>query len=137
MNPLESRKQLLIAESELNRSQLVGDMETLTAGVRALTDRARSFGVIASSVALLAAGYATLKRGESVDSTVKPSLWRTIRKGVGLISTVWLAFRSRRREWPPESMLSSSATRIRPSIRSGFNSSASASAPEKAAAAEQ
>jgi hypothetical protein len=29
MNPLESRKQLLIAESELNRSQLAGDLTAL------------------------------------------------------------------------------------------------------------
>ena len=98
MNPLESRKQLLISESELNRGQLVGDMETLTVGVRALTDRAKSLSVIASSTALLAAGYTALKRGKTVDSTVKPSWWQTIRKGVGLISTVWLAFRSRRHE---------------------------------------
>jgi hypothetical protein len=98
MNPLESRKQLLITESELNRSQLVGDLEALTSGVSVVTDRVKSFGVIASSVALLAAGYATLKRGKAVDPTVKPSWWRTIQRGAGLISTVWLAFRSRRRE---------------------------------------
>ena len=47
MNPLESRKQLLIAESELNRAQMAGDMAALTAGVRTFTDRAKSFGSIA------------------------------------------------------------------------------------------
>lgn len=98
MNPLQSRKQLLIAESELNRSQLVGQMEALTAGVRALADRAKSLSAIASSVALLAAGYTSLQRGKTVDSAAKPSWWRTLRKGAGLISTLWLAFRSRRRE---------------------------------------
>jgi hypothetical protein len=40
MNPLESRKQLLIAESELNRAQLVVDLAALTDGVRTLADRA-------------------------------------------------------------------------------------------------
>jgi hypothetical protein len=62
MNPLESRKQLLIAESELNRAQLVADLAALTAGVRAITDRARSFGSIASSAAVLVAGLAAFRR---------------------------------------------------------------------------
>ena len=65
MNPLESRKQLLITESELNRDHLVGEMEALASGVRSLTDRAKSFGVIASSAALLAAGCAALNRGKT------------------------------------------------------------------------
>lgn len=49
LNPLESRKRLLIAESELNRAQLAGDMAALTTGIRTLTGRAKSFGAIASS----------------------------------------------------------------------------------------
>ena len=98
MNSLESRKQLLIAESELNRDHLVGEMEALASGARSLTDRAKSFGAIASSAALLAAGWAAVKRGKTVDSAVKPSWWRIIRKGAGLISTVWLTYRSKRRE---------------------------------------
>ena len=53
MNSLESRKQLLIAESELNRAQLVGDLAALTDGVRTLADRAKSFGSIVSSTAVL------------------------------------------------------------------------------------
>jgi hypothetical protein len=44
MNPLESRKRLLIAESELNRTQLVQEWVALAAGVRTLTGRVKSFG---------------------------------------------------------------------------------------------
>ncbi len=98
MNSLESRKQLLIAESELNRAQLAGDMTVLAAGVRTLTDRAKSFGSIASSVAVLVAGLAAFRRGESGDTGAKPSWLQTILKGAGLISTLWLAFRSQRRD---------------------------------------
>ena len=98
MNSLESRKQLLIAESELNRAQLVGDMAALTAGVRALTDRAKSFGSIASAAALLVAGLAALRRAKPMDAQGKPSRLQTILKGAGLISTLWLAFRSRGRD---------------------------------------
>jgi len=98
MNRLESRKQLLIAESELNRAQLGGDLDALTEGVRTLIDNAKSFGAIASSAAVLAAGLATFRRGNKpVDAGGKPSRMQTILKGAGLISTVWLAFRSRGR----------------------------------------
>jgi hypothetical protein len=95
MNPLELRKGLLIAESELNRAQLAGDMAALTAEVRTLTDRAKSFGSIASSAAVLVAALAAFKRGKPVDADAKPSWLKTILKGAGLISTLWLAFRSR------------------------------------------
>jgi hypothetical protein len=92
------RKELLIAESELNRAQLAGDMAALTAEVRTLTDRAKSFGSIASSAAVLVAALAAFKRGKPVDADAKPSWLKTILKGAGLISTLWLAFRSKRRD---------------------------------------
>ena len=95
INPLELRKQILIAESELNRAQLVGDMATFTAGVRTLTDRAKSFGSIASSAAVLLVGLAAFRRGKSADDDAKPSWPQTILKGAGLISNLWLALRSR------------------------------------------
>ena len=98
LNPLESRKQLLIAESELNRAQMAGDMAALTAGVRTLTDRAKTFGSIASSAAVLVAGLAAFRRGKPMGADAKPSWLRTILKGAGLISTFWLAFRSQRRD---------------------------------------
>ena len=95
LNPLESRKQLLIAESELNRVQLVQECAAMTAGVRTLTDRAQSFGSVASSAALLVAGLASFRRRTSGDAGVKPSWSQTILKGAGLISTLWLAFRAK------------------------------------------
>ena len=98
MNPLESRKQILIAESELNRAVLVGDLAALTAEVRTLTDRAKSFGSIASSAAVLVAGLAAFRRGKSVDDDARPSWAQTILKGAGLISNLWLAFRSPHRD---------------------------------------
>ena len=95
MNPLESRKQLLIAESELNRAQLGEDLAALAAWVRALTDRAKSFGSIVSSTALLVAALAAFRRGKLVDADAKPSWLRTILKGAGMVSTFWLAFRAK------------------------------------------
>ena len=98
LNPLESRKQLLIAESELNRAQMAGDMAALTAGVRTLTDRAKTFGSIASSAAVLMAGLASFRRGKPADAGAKPSWLQTILKGAGMVSTLWLAFRSQGRD---------------------------------------
>ena len=93
LNPLTSRKQLLIAESELNRAQLSGDMATLTADIRALGGRAKSFGVIASAAATVVAGLATFRRGQFRDADAKPSWLQTIFKSVGAISTLWQTFR--------------------------------------------
>ena len=97
MNPLQSRKQLLLAESELNRAQLAGDMAALTADVRALTGRAKSIGSIASSATALWAGLAAFRRKKSAPAGGKPSWLQTILKGAGLISTLWLAFRPKER----------------------------------------
>ena len=95
VSPLESRKQLLIVESELNRAQLTQEWGAVTAGVRTLTGRVKSFGLIASAAALLVAGLAVFRRGKCVDADVKPSWLQTILKGAGLVSTLWLAFRAK------------------------------------------
>lgn len=95
LNPLESRKQLLLAESELNRAQLVVDMAALSADVDALTERAKSLGSLASSAAMLVAGLAALRRGKAADADAKPSWFKRILKGAGVVSSLWLAFRSR------------------------------------------
>ena len=95
LNPLESRRQLLVAESELNRAQLVQEWVAMTAGVRTLTDRVKTYGSLASSVALLVAGLAAFRHGKRVDADAKPSWLQTILKGTGLLSTLWLAFRAK------------------------------------------
>ena len=94
MNPLASRRHLLVAESELNRALLVEDTGTLTAEVNALVNRTKSLGSLASSAAVLVAGLAAFRRGPSGPTDAKPSWLQTILKGAGLISTLWLAFRS-------------------------------------------
>ena len=101
MNPLESRKQILIAESEHNRGQLLEEMVALTAGARTLADRAKSFGFIASSAALLVTGLAAFRRVRSIDAAAKPSWRQTVFKWAGQISALWLALRPQRRDQTP------------------------------------
>jgi hypothetical protein len=98
MNPLESRKRLLIAESELNRAQLAREWAAMTADVRSITSRARSFGAITSAAALLVAGLVAVRRSKAADANAKPSWWQTLFRGTRLVSTVWLALRAKRRD---------------------------------------
>lgn len=98
MNSLEVRKQLLVAESDLNRAQLMDETAALMAGVRTITDRARSFGSVASVAAVLVAGLAAFRRTKSGLTAAKPSRLQTILKGAGMVSTFWLAFRAQRRK---------------------------------------
>ncbi|MEI6194328.1 MAG: hypothetical protein WCS42_08355 [Verrucomicrobiota bacterium] len=96
MNPLESRKQLLIAESELNREQLTQEWQAVSNDVHALASRAKTIGSIASVAAALVAGVATFRRAKSTALAAQPSWPQTILKGAGLVSTLWQAFRVRR-----------------------------------------
>jgi hypothetical protein len=97
MNPLESRKQLLVAESELNRAELLRDWQTMADDVHAL---ARKAGIIASSASIaasLVAGLAFFRSKESAPAETKTSWLQTILKSSGLISALWQAFRSKGR----------------------------------------
>ena len=94
LSRLELRKQLLLAESDLSREQLTEDMMALMAGVHTLTDRAKSFGSIASSAAVLVASLAAFRHSRSTPAGANPSWLRRVLKGAGMVSTIWLAFRS-------------------------------------------
>jgi hypothetical protein len=98
MNPLQSRKKLLIAESELNRAQLVHECQTMADEVHALANQARTISSLASAAALLVAGLASFRRKKSAPVAEKPSWLRTILKGAGTVTTLWSAFRSRVRD---------------------------------------
>ena len=95
MNPLELRKQFLLAESELNRAQLVQEWQTMADGVRSVADRARTISFLASAAASLIAGLASFRRGKSAPADGKPSWWQTLRKGAQLAGLLWSEFRLR------------------------------------------
>jgi len=98
MNTLATRKQLLLAESELNRAQLAREMADFRAGIRTLTERAKSLTSIFSSAAVLVSALAAFRHSKPAHADAKPSWPQTILKGAGLISTLWLAFRSQERD---------------------------------------
>ena len=95
LSPLASRKQRLIAESELNRAQLSEEWQTMAHGVRDLADRVKTISAWASAAALLVAGVTALRRGSPAPGTAKSSWFQTIVNGARLASTIWLAYRAR------------------------------------------
>jgi hypothetical protein len=98
MNPLASRKQLLIAESELNRAQLVREWQTMADEVHSLADQARTVSSLVSVAASLAAGVACFRRKKSAPAADKPSWLQTILKGAQLAGDLWSEFGPQRRE---------------------------------------
>jgi len=81
LNPLESRKQLLLAESELNRAQLVGEWQTLSGEAHALADQAKTITAIAAALATLVVACGPKK---PVPAAEKPSWWQTLLKVVSV-----------------------------------------------------
>lgn len=98
LSPLESRKQLLIAESELNRARMVQELGALKSDANAFVGRVKSFGFIGSSIAGLVSSL-TAFRSEKPENGDGKSHWlRKIVRGAGLASSLWRAFRSKREE---------------------------------------
>lgn len=97
VNPLAARKQLLIAESELNRAELSQEWQALADGSRDLIRQVSSVGAMASSTMSLVAGLTGFAAGKSDPApAVKSRLLQKIGSGVRLATTLWLLFRSRR-----------------------------------------
>jgi hypothetical protein len=87
----------LVAESEINRTQLLEEWQAMTEGVRTFTDRMRSVGAFTSAAALVAAGLAAFRQRKPATVESKPSWFRTALKGAKLAGSLWLAFRARPR----------------------------------------
>ena len=93
LSPLASRKQLLVAESELNREQLSAEWQAMAHGVRNFAHRTKTMVAWASSTVLLAAGVAALRRAPPRSRDAKSSWIQKILKGARAASTLWFAFR--------------------------------------------
>jgi hypothetical protein len=92
LSPRQTRKQLLIAESELNRVRLSEEWQYMTHEVRDLAHRAKTIASWASSAALLVAGLRALRRAAPASGTAKVSWFKKLLNGARMASTLWLAF---------------------------------------------
>jgi hypothetical protein len=95
MSALRSRKNLLIAESELNRAHLAQAWQAMAGEVYSLTGQVGRIGAFASVAATLVAILAFFRRKKPVPAVVagKPSWWRTAFKNARMVFTLWKIFR--------------------------------------------
>jgi hypothetical protein len=94
MNPLLSRKQLLLAESNLNRAHLVEQWQTLRAELHGLTKQAGTIGAWAAVAASATVAWTSFRNRKSAPPATKPSWLKAMLKGAGLAATVWSACRA-------------------------------------------
>ncbi len=95
MSPLDSRKEFLLAESELNRAQLLDDWHVMSGGVHRLTARAKSVSSLASVGAMLLAAVTAFRHGRASQNGAKSSWLQTALKGAKVAGSLWLAIRAR------------------------------------------
>jgi len=94
LNALASRKQLLVAESELNRAHLLHELDTLAGEIHSLANQAKTVGSIASAVASLVAGLTSFCPRPPAAAAERQSWWQTITKVARTVSTFWVACRT-------------------------------------------
>jgi len=100
LTPLQSRKQLLVLESELNRALLRNEMRDMKGEVRQLTNQVRTWGSIVSSVANLAGtvsdiGHAFSPGGGNEKS--RPSWISTLIEGAKAGASIWSSWKSNKK----------------------------------------
>lgn len=94
MNPIQLRRQQLLAQSDLNRTAMIADLAQLGSGIRSLCNRNQPLGLIVSSAATLIAGFFGHSQCTGPEVARKTGWGQSMLKGAGLICTVWLALRS-------------------------------------------
>jgi hypothetical protein len=105
LSPLELQKRLLVAESELNRAQMMRDLHDFKGGVLLLGEEvkklgsiAKSFGGIASTAAAVVAGLSAFRSRHSAVGVTKTSWLQLLLRNAGLLSSLWLALRTPKRK---------------------------------------
>ncbi len=119
MTPLALRKQLLVAESELQRAQLTAQLKHCGTLLHGLFDRTQTYGSMLSSGATLLTGLASFRTGPVPGAAPRLSWLPGVLKVAGVVSTVWLAIRSRKKAsaqalTPPPSSVPPPSTFPRP-----------------------
>jgi hypothetical protein len=100
LTPLESRKQLLLVESELNRVQLLNELRDLKSEISHVTEQVRTIGSFASSVAKLTTTFSTIGNifnHGSTDEEAKSSWFSKLLNGARTGASIWGALRSKQK----------------------------------------
>jgi len=97
VSSLQLRKELLIAESELNRPQLIEEWQAVAGGVRLLGARAKSFSLFASTAALLMTGVSKLRGGTAATNGTTTSWLDRALKVANVAGSIWMGLRWQKR----------------------------------------
>jgi hypothetical protein len=97
LTELETRKQLLLVESELNRAQLVNELREFKSGLHQLRNQVNAVGSIASSAAKLTDTFSRIRNAftHQNEGGNGKSWLSTLLTGAQTAASVFGAFRSR------------------------------------------
>jgi hypothetical protein len=102
ISSLQTRKKLLLAESDVNRAELVKDLNALKGEVNRVKKNIRTVGSIASSAALLATAVSVFRQRftppQDSNGAKKRSWVRTALAGARIGTSLFLKIRSIIRE---------------------------------------
>jgi hypothetical protein len=102
LNSLQTRKRLLLTESEVNRAELVSELKRVKGEISHLKKQVRTVGSIASSAALAATAFSLFRKrrtsSESANGSGKPSWLSTALAGARIGTSLFLKIRSFLRE---------------------------------------
>jgi hypothetical protein len=98
VSPLASRKQLLVAESEINRVRLAEEWQAMTQGVRGLAHRTKTVAAWAAPAVVMVAGLAAFWRWKSAPAASQSTWLQKMVNGARLASKCWFAFRAARQQ---------------------------------------
>jgi hypothetical protein len=97
LTPLESRKQLLLVESELNRAQLLNELRDFKSEIHNLKEQVRAIGSLATSAAKLATTFSAIGNAfthHDAGEKGKSSWISTLLNGARTGASIWGALRS-------------------------------------------
>jgi hypothetical protein len=100
LTPLESRKQLLLVESELNRVQLLVELRELQGEWQQLKEQAQAIGSVAAAAAKVAATVSAIGSvfTPRQDNEKGKSSWlSTLLNGARTGAALWAAWQSHRK----------------------------------------
>ena len=95
LTPLETRKQLLLVESELNRVLLLNEVRDFKNEIHHLKHQVWEIGSIAASAAKLATAFSAIGQAFSHRNEGEKTLWiSTVLNGAQAGTSLWFLLRS-------------------------------------------
>jgi hypothetical protein len=93
MTPLESRKRLLIAESDLNRAQLLAEIQELRSGLDRIFAQTGFFGTLISTLKIAANTFSALRSSAPGSPGGRHPWWTWLSRGAEVALSLWRTFR--------------------------------------------